>query len=121
MRSAKPSLLQSPRFWWLFLMVSLIAVFAAMQLMKTVEPSISSNITFSRQQAEDGALALQQQLFPELRTERSAATFFSDNAFMYYVQLEAGGVPQYAQYLDQVDAGTHGWLVRRFTPAQQQE
>lgn len=113
--------LQSSRFWLGFLAVSLLAVFIALQLQEKVDPPLSANITFSRQQAEEAALQIQRQLFPELDTQRSAATFLTDNELLNYVQLEAGGVPAYAQLLEQLDAATHGWRVRRFTPGQQHE
>ncbi|MDF3014238.1 MAG: hypothetical protein K0Q78_2442, partial [Cellvibrio sp.] len=84
--------LQSRWFWAIFLTTALIAAIAALKLMFVAAPGLNLEISFAREQAVATAREFQQQQFPELKTDRSAAVFVSDRHFQNYVELEAGGV-----------------------------
>lgn len=114
-------LLQSRPFWIFLVALSLLAAFAALQLKPLVDPGVDIDISFSRQQAVEAAQQFRRQQFAELDTARDAAAFLTDSRLLYYVQLEAGGVEAYQRLLPQVDAATHWWRVRMFTPEQERE
>ncbi len=113
--------LQSRRFWVLFLAAALIATLAAFQLMFNSIPMLKVDIEFSRAEAVAAAAQFQQKQFPELKTERSAAAFISNRGLQNYVELEGGGVKAYSAIIDNVDAMTHYWKVRRFAESQEKE
>jgi hypothetical protein len=112
---------RSPTFWVLFLTASFIAAIAALKLMFVAAPGLNVDIQFSREQSIAAAQQVQQQQFPDLTTERTAVAFVSDRALQNYVELEAGGVDKVQALIPQIDAVTHYWKVRRFSPGQQEE
>lgn len=113
--------LQSRTLWILFLVSALVAAIAALKLMFVAAPGLNVEINFSREQAVAAARVFQQKQFPELKTERSASVFVSDRGLQNYVELEAGGVDAFQQLIPQLDAATHYWKVRTFSPAQEEE
>jgi len=113
--------LHSRWFWAIFLVIALIAAIAAIKLFFTAAPGLNLEISFSREQAAAAAKTFQQQQFPELNTDRSAAVFVSDRHFQNYVELEAGGADAFQALMPQLDAVTHYWKVRSFTAGQEQE
>ncbi|HSC69432.1 MAG TPA: CPBP family intramembrane glutamic endopeptidase [Cellvibrio sp.] len=113
--------LRSHWFWVIFLGLSVFAGIAALKLMFSAAPGLSLDIRFSREQAVAAAKAFQQQQFPALQTDRSAAVFVSDRHFQNYVELEAGGVKAFEALMPQLDAVTHYWKVRHFAAGQEQE
>ncbi len=121
MQSSPHGYLRSPYFWGAFLAISLCAAVAALKLMFVAAPGLSIDITFSREQAVDAAQSFQQQQFPDLKTERSAAVFISDRGLQNYVELEAGGIKSFQTLIPQLDAVTHYWKVRTFSPGQEEE
>lgn len=118
---ATTSLLQSRRCWLPFLACALIAAVTALRLVFLVEPGINVQITFSRQQAVEAATAFQRERFPALATQRTAAAFYSDRDFQSYLELEAGGIEAYQALIPALDAATHYWRVRAFSPGQKHE
>ena len=113
--------LQARWFWAIFLTIALLAAIAALKLMFVAAPGLNLDISFAREQAVAIAREFQQQQFPELKTDRSAAVFVSDRHFQNYVELEAGGVKVFQALMPQLDAVTHYWKVRSFTAGQEQE
>ncbi len=113
--------LQSRRFWVLYLAAALIATLAAFQLMFNSMPVLKVDIEFSRTEALAAAAQFQQKQFPDLKTERSAAIFIGNRGLQNYVELEGGGVKAYSALIDNVDAMTHYWKVRRFAESQEKE
>lgn len=114
-------ILQSRRFWLLYLAAAFIATLAAFQLMFNSIPVLKVDIDFSRAEAEVAAAGLQQKQFPDLNTERSAVVFISNRGLQNYVELEGGGVEAYSSLTDNLDAMTHYWKVRNFSESQQKE
>lgn len=112
---------RSPYFWGVFLVLSLCAAIVALKLMFSVAPGLQVDISYSREQAVAAAQRFQQQQFSDLKTERSAAVFVSDRSLQNYVELEAGGVASFQTLIPQVDAVTHYWKVRAFSPGQEEE
>lgn len=121
MQSFSPGNFRSLYFWAIFLVVSLCAAIAGVKLMFVVAPGLNVDIQFSREQAVEAAQSFQQQQFSDLKTERSAAVFISDRGIQNYVELEAGGVAAFQALILQLDAVTHYWKVRSFSPGQEEE
>lgn len=121
MQSSPSVFLRSPYFWAVFLILSLCASVAAIKLMFLAAPGLNLDITFSREQAVAAARVFQQQQFSNLKTERSAAVFISDRGLQNYVELEAGGIKVFQTLIPQLDAVTHYWKVRTFSPGQEEE
>ncbi|GGY66124.1 hypothetical protein GCM10011613_07530 [Cellvibrio zantedeschiae] len=82
---------------------------------------LNVDIEFSRAEAVAAAESFSQKQFPELKTDRSAAVFVSNRGLQNYVELEAGGVTAYNSIINNVDAMTHYWKVRKFSESQQKE
>lgn len=112
---------QSRNFWLVFLAAALVAAIAALKLTFVAAPGLRVEIDFSREQAVAAAQAFQQKQFPDLKTERSASVFISDRGLQNYVELEAGGVEAFQHLIPQLDAVTHYWKVRTFSPGQEEE
>ncbi len=108
-------------FWGFFLLASLIAAIVALRGYPLVAPGLSVDIGLSREQALAEAERLHQQWFPELRTNRQAATFVSDRHLQNYVELEAGGLAAFQALIREPHADTHYWRLRRFAEGQQDE
>lgn len=123
MQASSPAFfsLQSRSFWIVFLVIALVAAITALKLMFVAAPGLNVDINFSREQAVSAAQDFQQRKFPDLKTERSAATFISDRGLQNYVELEAGGVTAFRALIPQLDAVTHYWKVRTFAPGQEEE
>ncbi len=121
MQSTPQGFLRSPYFWAAFLTLSLCAAVAAIKLMFVAAPGLNVDITFSREQAVVAAKNFQQKQFSDLKTERSAAVFISDRGLQNYVELEAGGIKSFQTLIPQLDAVTHYWKVRTFSPGQEEE
>jgi hypothetical protein len=113
--------LQSRRFWVLFLVAALIAMVVAFQLMFNSLPVLKVDIQFSRAQAVAAAAKFQQQQFPDLHTDRSAASFVGDRELQNYVELEGGGINAFKSVINNLDAVTHYWRVRNFAESQEKE
>jgi hypothetical protein len=114
-------ILQSRRFWVLYLAAALIASLAAFQMMFNSMPVLKVDIEFSRTDAVAAAAQFQQKQFPDLKTERSAAVFISNRGLQNYVELEAGGLKVYNEIINNPDAMPHYWKVRRFAESQEKE
>ncbi len=120
--SASPTgLFSSRRFWLLFLCVSLVAALVAFKFMYRVMPGLNVDVEISSAQAIAAATAFQHKHFPSLKTQRSAVTFVSDRGLQNYVELEAGGTEVFRQLIPNIDAVTHYWKVRNFSPGQKRE
>lgn len=113
--------LQTRRFWIIFLAAALLSAIAAFALMFTYVPLLKVDIHFSRAEAVAAAAKFQQQQFPELQTNRTAASFVSDRDLQNYVELEGGGLAAYKAIINNLDAVTHYWKVRNFAESQEQE
>jgi len=113
--------LRSRGFWILFLAASLMATVFAFRLMFNSMPVLKVDIQFSRAEAVAAAATFQRKEFPELTTNRSAASFVGDRELQNYVELEGGGINAFKSVINNVDAVTHYWRVRNFAESQEKE
>jgi len=115
------SLFQSRWTWILFLSLALAAALGGLKIISQLNSNLQLDLTFSREQALEAAKQLAKQHFPDVNTTRSAVIFAHDEDLQNYVELEAGGTSAFQALMDKLDADTHCWKVRLFTPGQQEE
>jgi hypothetical protein len=108
-------------FWAALLSLALISAAGAAWLFPKAMPLLQVQVSLSRDQALDAAMALQTQRFSELSTTRAVARFEHDDALQNYIELEGGGVDAYTALLGQRFIATYYWNVRRFSESQENE
>ncbi|MDI6401879.1 hypothetical protein QLX67_07730 [Balneolaceae bacterium ANBcel3] len=110
-----------PFFWIIAVFLSLVCAFTTAKFFRTAIPQVSVEITMDREEAMEQANILADRFNWGPENYRMAASYRQDSRVKNFVELEAGGIQGFQQFLNDGNYKPYFWRVRLFQEQEARE
>jgi len=112
---------RKPIFWIVFAVLVASATVFCLQNFDKLMGFINLEITMDRTEALKSAAESGAEWTPDITDNRQAVAFQGNSYVQYYIELEAGGIDAYNEFLAEGLFQPYQWTVRHFIPDQERE
>ena len=112
---------RKPIFWIVFAVLVIAATVFCLQNFDKLMGFINLDITMDRTEALRSATEDSAEWTPDITDNQQAVAFQGNSYVQYYIELEAGGIDAYNEFLAAGLYQPYQWTVRHFIPDQERE